>query len=240
MNLNPDEIYMLEENYIKDKESYYYTIIFLLYYIINMRKQYSKRGQSLRRMKRKHKRRGVSSRRMKTGRAGMKKASPSQDLARYGVEGWCRGDNVDAAWDAPSHSMNECNLLKRRAQRKAKASRVPGAVMQPVEEGWLQLKRQGLETRAQEVVQERIRAGQMPPTETVKEQDERWTREEKEAFEERQGWDVLRKAPKKSAAARRAAAKKKRRKAALLTGKRPPTGKKRQKKKKKKKKGLHQ
>tara|TARA_B100001123_G_C15299396_1_gene1020476 strand:+ start:565 stop:1176 length:612 start_codon:yes stop_codon:yes gene_type:complete len=199
-----------------------------------MRKQYSKRGQSLRRMKRKHKRKGVSSRRMKTGRAGMKKASPSQDLARYGVEGWCRGDNVDAAWGAPSHSVDECNLLKRRAQRKAKASRVPGAVMQPVEAGWLQLKRQELENRAQEVMQERIRAGQMPPTETVKEQDERWTREEKEAFEERQSWDVLRKAPKKSAAAgRAAAAKKKRRKAVLLTGKRPPTGKKDKRKRKK-------
>ena len=171
-------------------------------------------------MKRKYTRKGKYSRRMKTGKAGMRRgATPSQDLARYGVEGWCRGDNVDAAWDAPSHSMNVCNLLKRRAQRKAKASRVPGAVMQPVEEGWLQLKRQGLETRAQEVVQERIRAGQMPPTETEKEQDERWGREEKAAFKERQRLWRLKKVPKRSAATNRGAAKKKRRKAALPTGK---------------------
>jgi len=185
-----------------------------------MRKRYSKKKQSLKRMKRKYTRKGKYSRRMKTGKAGMRRgATPSQDLARYGVEGWCRGEATDSAWPAPPYSARKCNLEKVAAQKQAQATAMPGAVMQPVDEGSLQRIRQKLEDRSQAVLQERIQAGRAAPKETEKEQDERWGREEKAAFKERQRLWRLKKVPKRSAATNRGAAKKKRRKAALPTGK---------------------
>ena len=138
-----------------------------------MRKRYSKKKQSLKRMKRKYTRKGKYSRRMKTGKAGMRRgATPSQDLARYGVEGWCRGEADDSAWGAPPHSANKCNLLKMEAQKKAQATGMPGAVMQPVDEGGLQHIRQKLDDRSQEVLQEGIRAARPHQKETEEEQDE--------------------------------------------------------------------